>query len=225
VLFPVSVEVANSLLRITELLDRRYEEPKYFLRCRPLLDRYVRWLKAQRVEKTMHDKKYCGWHSENITRPDQIHLWLTSEIIVFLLTYQLRFQEGIAHKMLKASGLQVDQRTRHERDQSVSSGEYWKNGDLAKPDEGWLANEPLMGHPSQNSRFLIYQIIHRADHRAPYFKHPQARALLPSFLCVQDCHRRYRRLRPRWIPHGNTGHASAAVLMSSGVRLRVRLGQ
>jgi hypothetical protein len=50
VLFPVSVEVANSLLRITELLDRRYEEPKYFLRCRPLLDRYVRWLKAQRVE-------------------------------------------------------------------------------------------------------------------------------------------------------------------------------
>jgi hypothetical protein len=40
VLFPVSVEVANSLLRITDLLDHRYEEPRYFLRCRSLLRRY-----------------------------------------------------------------------------------------------------------------------------------------------------------------------------------------
>jgi 3-dehydroquinate dehydratase-2 len=42
---------------------------------------------------------------------------------------------------------------------------------------------------------------------------------------IHKRHRRYRRLRPRWIPHGNAGHASAAVLMWSGGRLRVRLGQ
>ena len=153
-LFPVSVEVANSLLRITELLDRRYEEPWCFPRCRRLLQRYVRWLRAQRVSQPWRDsdvgngkeRLYYGWHSENVADPEQIHLWLTSEVVVFLLNYQLRFHEGMAHTMLKASGLQVKRDTTRDRPPGMSPSMYWKDGSEKGATKGWLQNEPLMGH-------------------------------------------------------------------------------
>jgi hypothetical protein len=68
------------------------------------------------------------------------------------------------------------------------------------------------------------QDVPRTNHRAPYFKYPQARALLPSFLCVQGRHRRHRRLGPRRIPRRNAGLGSAAVLMMSFGQLRVKAG-
>ena len=167
VLFPVSVEVANSLLRITDLLDRPYEEPRYFLRCRPLLQRYVRWLRAQRVSKSHRDvgnsreRLFYGWHSENDANPDQIHLWLTSEVIVFLLGYQLRFHDGIGYTMLKASGLQVKRHTTRDHPRDMSPSMYWKHGPSKGSAKGWLQNEPLLGHRIKDSPYLIYDVIFR----------------------------------------------------------------
>jgi ATPase family protein associated with various cellular activities (AAA) len=115
-------------------------------------------LRAQRVDKSS-GKPYCGWHSENVVDPDQIHLWLTSEVIVFLLTYQLRCHQAIAHSMLKASGLQVKRDTTHQRPREMSPGTYWKEGPERKPTKGWLWNEPLMGHPFLDSPYLIYDVI------------------------------------------------------------------
>lgn len=167
VLFPVSVEVANSLLRITELLDRRYEEPWCFPRCRRLLQRYVRWLRAQRVSQPFRasdvgngkERLYYGWHSENVADPEQIHLWLTSEVVVFLLNYQLRFHEGMAHTMLKASGLQVKRDTTRDCPPGMSPSMYWSDGASEGEAKGWLKNEPLMRHPAEGSPYLIYDII------------------------------------------------------------------
>jgi ATPase family associated with various cellular activities (AAA) len=158
VLFPVSVEVANSLLRITDILDRRHQEPRYFLRCRPLLQRYVRWLIAQRVDKS-DEKPYYGWHSENVADPDPVHLWFTSELVVFLLTYQIRFQEGIAHIMLKASGLQVDRTTTRDRAPGMRPSEHWEHGTEIGKRDGWLQKEPLLGHRIPSSRYVIYNTI------------------------------------------------------------------
>src|SRR5205814_7750208 len=127
-------------------------------RYRPLLRRYVRWLRAQLVDKSS-GKPYYGWHSENVVAPDQIHLWLTSEVIVFLLTYQLRCLQAVAHNMLKTSALRVKRDTRPRQIRVMSPSAYWKDGPERKPTKGWLWNEPLMQHPVLDSPYLIYDVI------------------------------------------------------------------
>jgi hypothetical protein len=86
VLFPVSVEVANSLLRSCEILDKN-DTPEHFSRFESRLQRYFDWLLA-RVERGECDgKKFVGWHSEHVNERGTIHLWETSQVVLFLVHY------------------------------------------------------------------------------------------------------------------------------------------
>jgi AAA+ superfamily predicted ATPase len=102
VLFPVSVEIANSLLRACAIFDRDEIYNTYSSKCIVLLRRYWQWLRARAV-KFKDKEEYLGWHSEHVNSPKVIHLWETSQVIEFLLAYRNALYLHIAHTVLTAS--------------------------------------------------------------------------------------------------------------------------
>ncbi|MEP6879898.1 MAG: ATP-binding protein, partial [Nitrosospira sp.] len=88
VLFPVSVEIANSLLRACAIFDGDELHGTYSSQCIVLLRRYWQWLRARAVKFKRDQEEYVGWHSEHVNSPNVIHLWETSQVVEFLLSYR-----------------------------------------------------------------------------------------------------------------------------------------
>lgn len=94
VLFPVSVEIANSLLRACAIFDEDEIYDTYSSKCIPLLRRYWQWLRARAVKFQKNEPpvsqgpELVGWHSEHVNDQTVIHLWETSQVIEFLLSYR-----------------------------------------------------------------------------------------------------------------------------------------
>lgn len=104
VLFPVSVEIVNSLLRICGILDEHHR-PTYFSLIEPLLRRYADWI-ISRIERFEGENGHVsGWISEHVNERGRIHLWETSQVLLFLAHYAGMLQNKIAADGLVEAGL------------------------------------------------------------------------------------------------------------------------
>jgi len=103
VLLPLSIEIANSLLRICKLLEKsnRY----YFHEYAEIFNNYTQWLLANVSQCKIGTETFKGWRSEHVQEPDVIHPWETAQVLTYLMTFKSMIQEQIAHKSLKKSGL------------------------------------------------------------------------------------------------------------------------
>jgi hypothetical protein len=116
VLFPVSVEVSNSLLRINEILHGA-SRPEHLAQVEVLLRRYMEWLLArgERHSYWYTKKKYdvpetryrIGWHSEHVNQRGTVHMWETSQVLLFLAHYSSLLQRKIAADGLVEAGLKL----------------------------------------------------------------------------------------------------------------------
>ena len=106
-LFPISVEVANSLLRSCVHVDQDNLHNTVFERFVPQLKRYADWLQARLVRGKNSRGKFSGWHSEHLEEPGTIHLWETSQVIIYLMHYAALLQEQAARTALLKSRLSV----------------------------------------------------------------------------------------------------------------------
>lgn len=104
-LFPVSVEIANSLMRACALFDADQLHETYGSRCIGLLRRYWQWLRARavRLPGDSGNEDKVGWHSEHVNEPGVIHLWETSQVMEFILSYRSALQQHIARTTLVLS--------------------------------------------------------------------------------------------------------------------------
>jgi len=106
-LLPQSVEVANSLLRICEWPALRAYD--YFGRQRDLFERYAQWLVA-RVFRGFTSKtpkettSFVGWESEHTYTLNRIHLWQTSQAVIFLRHYTALLERHIERESLRLAG-------------------------------------------------------------------------------------------------------------------------
>jgi adenylate kinase family enzyme len=107
VLFPVSVEVANSLLRSCFIVDGERLHDTYISKCIGLLRRYWQWLKARTV-RFKSGLELVGWHSEHVNAPTVIHMWETSQVVEFLLAYRMALKLHIARTTLVRSRFKSD---------------------------------------------------------------------------------------------------------------------
>lgn len=110
-LFPLSVEVVNSILRSCELLNRDDIAPHYFSRFELQLRKYVSWLLVQvqrfTIETEHGRKDVAGWHSDYVIEPETIHLWQTSQVLLFLAHYASLLQRKIASDGLAAANITI----------------------------------------------------------------------------------------------------------------------
>ncbi|WP_250478579.1 MULTISPECIES: ATP-binding protein [unclassified Caballeronia] len=102
-LFPVSVEIANSLMRACAIVDGDSLQDTYGSRCVGLLRRYWQWLRARAVRLQRPDGLRVGWHSEHVNDPEVIHLWETSQVMEFLLSFRNALHRHIARTTLVLS--------------------------------------------------------------------------------------------------------------------------
>lgn len=102
-LFPVSVEIANSLMRACAIFDGNSLQDTYGSRCVGLLRRYWQWLRARQVRVKKDDVERIGWHSEHVNAPEVIHLWETSQVMEFLLSFRNTLHRHIARTTLVLS--------------------------------------------------------------------------------------------------------------------------
>jgi adenylate kinase family enzyme len=129
-LLPLSVEIANSLLRVCKLLETDDEATNYFSKHVDLFKRYAAWLYTRVARGTPHvignnkPAHFCGWHSEHVHVPRKIHPWETSQVIIFLMQYQAMLQDHIARTSLKKANLFVDKVKR--QNGKLSFLDYWQ---------------------------------------------------------------------------------------------------
>jgi len=142
-LLPLSVEIANSLIRICKHLETEEEADAYFSKHVELFKRYAAWLYtrvARGVARVPGNPKripFIGWHSEHVHVPREINPWETSQVIIFLTQYKCMLQEHIARMSLKKANLFVE-KLKQENVHSSPIG-YWQKRCEVK--------EPLLGLP------------------------------------------------------------------------------
>ena len=132
VLFPVSVEISNSLLRTYEILHGA-RRPTHFSQLESLLRRYVQWLlaRAERLSYSesggagLRDRQALGWHSEHVNAPGTIHMWETSQVLLFLVHYASLLQRKIAAEGLAYAGLALRETSSIKR-----APDYWQDEPL-----------------------------------------------------------------------------------------------
>lgn len=105
VLFPVSVETANSILASFALFDdggKPYDaKASTYI---GLITRYWTWLKARQATVGT----FRGWHSEHINNPNLIHTWETSQVLEFLVAFRDQLRRHMARQSLILSNLKLD---------------------------------------------------------------------------------------------------------------------
>lgn len=107
-LFPVSVEVANSLLRSCEIYDGAQLHDTFGSASLPLFRRYWQWLRARTIRfRATNNTDWVGWHSEHVNETSSIHVWETSQVLEFLLAYHRLLQAHIARTTLILSRFSV----------------------------------------------------------------------------------------------------------------------
>jgi len=107
VLLPQSVEIANSLLRLssTPALARRH----YFSKHLQLFERYAAWLQGRAFRGfaspgQQPSSQFVGWESEHTYTQNRIHLWQTSQVLIFLQHYTAMLQQHVAQTTLRLAG-------------------------------------------------------------------------------------------------------------------------
>lgn len=90
-LLPLSVEIAMSLLRTCRLLGDKGEE--LFTENFPIFDNYTKWVMTR---MSVVSSEYYGWCSEHISKSNLIHIWETSQVLIYLANYNDMLQKHIA---------------------------------------------------------------------------------------------------------------------------------
>jgi hypothetical protein len=148
VLLPQSVEIANSLLRIcnSDALDAR----QYFSRQFVLLERYTRWLSGRVFRgQTVGPgaRTFTGWESEHTYAQDRIHLWQTSQALIFLHHYTAMFQQHVARSLLRLAPLVPKPRPPARLPQPDDPLAAWQD---------WKKGEPLNSVLDAQSPYRVY---------------------------------------------------------------------
>lgn len=148
IFMPLSVEIANSLVRSFTILQRDTENTIFFMHFKRMFSRYCCWLRAHKVEFTTEgsDVLLYGWESEHIGSKEKIHVWQTSEITLFLMAYSIMLERQMSKDSLVASGLAE----RIPESHNDTPSELWDNAIKDK--------EPLL-ELQQGSKYLIYDRI------------------------------------------------------------------
>lgn len=103
ILLPQSVEIANSLLRLCRHLDQ-IGDRSYFSEYIDLFKAYTRWLEARMiVGRTKSGIEFRGWQSEHTFAPRRIHLWQTSQVLLYLVHYATMLQLHVARSSLRSA--------------------------------------------------------------------------------------------------------------------------
>jgi cytidylate kinase len=109
-LLPLSVEIANSLLRICQYQKFTGIRGGYFSGHLALFRTYVNWLRTRVVRGTApmgneKAKPFIGWHSEHVHVQGKIHPWETSQVLLFLIHYRDMLAEHTADTLLGKANL------------------------------------------------------------------------------------------------------------------------
>jgi hypothetical protein len=125
-----TVEVVNSYLRICGLEQdkRRIASDPLFTRSFVNLQSYVDWLLSRvfsvRVKTASGEKECQGWQSEQTYKPDLVHLWTTSQIVLFMQAYSAMLQQHIAHEA--GSAVNLDFRRTQKKPEAESLSKWGK---------------------------------------------------------------------------------------------------
>lgn len=123
ILFLISIEVANSILRACEILQEREGNPYRFSQFEPHLRTYATWLLGEMEEIPDAGKpNLLGWRTEYEDEHDTIQLWHTSHVLIFLAHYAALLKRKIAASGLEAAGLQT-RKPKHD-------DKYWQSEPL-----------------------------------------------------------------------------------------------
>lgn len=141
IILPVSVEVANSLMRSTETIDRDRRYETFTSKTLPLVQRFWHWLRARSLRFDHKGKPCVGWHSEHVNEANLIHIWDTSQVMEFMLAFKAMMDRHIATKTLRLSGLDVKRPKPKSGDASTAVGR-WK--DKVRD------FEPMLDAPNEN---------------------------------------------------------------------------
>ncbi|MBY5890692.1 AAA family ATPase [Rhizobium leguminosarum] len=106
IFLPLSVEVANSLMRSIAIMDSGRFHDTYTSKGAPLLKRFWSWLQARAVRLQIAGEDCLGWHSEHINSPEVVHPWDTSLVVEFMINYHELLDREIQNTTLILSGLQ-----------------------------------------------------------------------------------------------------------------------
>jgi cytidylate kinase len=152
-LLPLSVEIAMSLIRICRLLGKFGE--KLFSDYISVFNSYTEWLKTRMnivscdkgienecdnshcFESSKNSGKFYGWCSEHVHQSDVIHLWETSQVLIYLANFNSMLQKHIALRTFKYANFSY-------KDCGYKEGSW----------DEWMEGEPL----DQDS-FRVYSII------------------------------------------------------------------
>lgn len=112
VLYPISVEIARSVLSSIAAFDSYNASTRFYSsaggRALHLVKRYWRWLNTRRTTiTTSQGTRVTGWLSEQINAAMVIHTWESSQILDFCVAYRDQMLHFISRKLLLASRLQV----------------------------------------------------------------------------------------------------------------------
>ena len=140
VLFMISIEVANSILRSCEILDELDPRLSRFSQIESQLRSYAMWLLGEKEEVTERNQEanLVGWRTEYEDKRNTIQLWHTSHVQVFLAHYASLLKRKIAADGVDAAGLQV--RAPKKLDN------YW-------------SDEPLPGLAAKDQRYAVHATI------------------------------------------------------------------
>jgi adenylate kinase family enzyme len=111
ILLPQSVEVANSYLRVCDLHSaRRGTAEPLFAQSVDTLQSYADWLMScvfrVRVTSNGDSELFDGWQSEHTFKTNLVHLWATSQVVLFLQHYSAMLQQHAARCSRIAAGLE-----------------------------------------------------------------------------------------------------------------------
>lgn len=150
ILLPLSIEVANSLLRICKYLQKNNH--LFFYDYFDIFHKYTEWLYSRKVVcKPLGVDEVMGWHSEHVSNENVIHPWETAQAIIYLLNYKSLLNDQISHNLFSKSYLSVKVDF-IKKDGRIRSN-YWKNE--------WEKNEPLINLREPNSPYKIYERIRK----------------------------------------------------------------
>lgn len=145
VLLPQSIEVANSFLRICAHWAR--SRGPLFSNSLSLIRQYADWATASSVTLTTADEEsHTGWQSEHTYTPGTIHLWATSQAVLFLEHFAAMLDTHVAAASRAAASLDFIPAT--PRSQESRRSRWNKKSD----------HEPLLGLPA-SSRYRVYSLV------------------------------------------------------------------
>lgn len=157
IVLPLSVEIANSLLRSCEILERRDGRAGHLSRSIQLFSKYTEWLFTKQVRGTAKGGSdglaFVGWHSEHAADPQKIHPWETSQVQLYLLHYESILRRYRAATSLSLLGLKIKSEPRR----AGRPLELWSDtNDKMAP----IRREPMLGL-SEDSDFAVFHRIER----------------------------------------------------------------